>query len=204
MLKFGQNVGLTLHRGSNIIVPKAPRFQSAPLRIVREGNDFYIGGKFNVQCVKHDGTLRWEKEVKNGIVNQGLNKLLNVMFASATQITTWYCDLITTGATLAAADTYASHAGWSFDSHYGDATRRTWSPATSTAQSSTNASTMDFAINGTSTVYGVAILAGSSTKGDAASGSGVLWATGAFPGGEQSVVNLDTLKVTYTVNAAAS
>lgn len=205
MLRFGQSLGVSIQRGGKLIVPVKPRFTSQPLRIAMDKDGrFSIGGEFKVECIKRDGTTRWVKTVKNGITNQGLNKLLNVMFTSATQITAWYLDLITTGATLAAADTYASHAGWAYDSHYGDATRRSWSPATSTAQSASNTSTADFAINGTSTVFGIAVVAGSSTKGDAASGSGVLWATGAFPGGEQAVVNLDTLKVTYTVNASAS
>lgn len=206
--RLGQEIGVSLVRAakpSDVRAFEASRSFNVTGRGVACAPALLgIGGFFNVKCVRKDGTTRWTKRVKNGITNQGLNRLLNVMFASATQLTTWYLDLITSGATLAAADTYTSHAGWSYDTNFSNATRPTWAPASSTAQSSTNTSTVDFTINGTSTIFGIAVVAGSSTKSDSASGSGVLWATGAFPGGNQAVVNGDTLKITYTCNAAAA
>jgi hypothetical protein len=211
-LFLGQDIKVQLVRGGKRVIAATPadvnRFVKRGFAVSAMNNavggNFAIGGTFKVECFRADGTKRWTKHVKNGIVNQGLNKLLNVMFQGATQITTWYLDLINTGATLAASDVYATHAGWTYSSAYSNATRPTWAPAASTAQSSTNTSTVDFTINGTATINGIAVVAGSSTKGDVASGSGVLWATGSFPGGEQPVVNGDTLKVTYTVNASAA
>lgn len=214
-LKFGDDIQFSVVRGGRPLVQSArpcdvERFTSARALKVNGASasavNIGIGGHFNVRCVRPDGSIRWRKEIKNGIANQGLNKLLNVQFQGATQITTWYLDLIATGATLAAADTYASHAGWSYTTttNYSNATRPAWAPAASTAQSSTNAATVDFTIVATCTINGIAVVAGSSTKGDSASGSGVLWSTGSFPGGEQALVNGDTLKVTYTVNASAA
>jgi hypothetical protein len=209
-MKFGQDIQVQLVRGSapKVVVPQLVRrgmFVTGKDAGLVAGN-FAIGGAFKVECFRDDGTRRWLKHVKNGIVNQGLNRLLNVMFQSATQLTTWYLDLINTGATLAAADTYTSHSGWSYTSPiaYSNATRPIWAPAASTAQSSTNTATVDFNINATATINGIAVVAGSNVNGDSASGSGVLWATGSFPGGEQPVVSGDTLKVTYTVNASAA
>lgn len=212
-MKFGQKVQFSIDRAKGNrftnLFRRKPLILTASASALAAGLAF--GGIFDVDVVRggeglakglRDTSLRFP----NGVVNQGLNKILNVQFQSATQITTWYLDLIATGATLAAADTYASHAGWSYTTgtNYSNATRPTWAPAASTAQSSTNSSTVDFTIVATCTIYGIAVVAGSSTKADSASGSGVLWATGAFPGGEQSLVNGDTLKVTYTVNASAS
>jgi hypothetical protein len=208
MDKFGfdDKVGVTVTRGGASI----SRFRSrkvvaahAPVAATCMAAAMLFAGTFHVECVRK-GKTKWTADFKNGVTNQGLNKILNVQFQSAGQITAWYLDLITTGATLSAADTYASHAGWSYDSHFSNATRVSWAPAASTAQSSSNTATCDFTINGTSTINGIAVVAGSSTKGDTASGSGVLWSTGSFPGGEQAVVNGDTLKITYTVNASAS
>ena len=201
--RFGQDIKVQVVRGgSRVFAPS--RSLVTPVSAAAAIASFGLSGYFDVRCMRPDGTTRWQKRVKNGIVNQGLNKILNVMFQSATQITAWYLDLINTGATLAAADTYASHGGWTYSSAYSNATRPAWSPAASTAQSSTNAATVDFTINGTATINGIAVVAGSTTKGDTASGTGVLWSTGSFPGGEQAVVNGDTLKMTYTCNAAAA
>lgn len=215
-LNFGHDLRFQVVRDGRPLVQTArpgdvERFTAA--RALRIGGmngvsmgTFDVGGTFDVRCVRPDGSTRWRKSVKNGITNQGLNKLLNVMFQGATQITTWYLDLLATGATLAASDTYATHAGWAYttSTNYSNATRPTWAPAASTAQSSTNTATVDFTINATCTINGIAVVAGSSTKADVASGSGVLWSTGSFPGGEQSLVAADTLKVTYTVNASAA
>ena len=66
---------------------------------------FNLRGKFNISCFDKDGNLKWEKEAKNGATNEGLNKLLDVMFHATTQISTWYIGLITGTGTLAAADT---------------------------------------------------------------------------------------------------
>jgi hypothetical protein len=48
----------------------------------------------------------------NGIVDVGMNSLLDVYFHAQTQITTWYIALVNnSGHTTANADTMASHTG---------------------------------------------------------------------------------------------
>lgn len=204
---FGQDIKCQIVRATprDVATFGAPRSLRGPSAAAAVAEAAF-GGFFDVKCMRPDGTTRWSKRVKNGITNQGLNKILNVMFQSATPITTWYLDLIATGATLAAADTYATHGGWAYttSTNYSNATRPIWAPAASTAQSSTNTATVDFTMNATCTINGIAVVAGSSTKADTASGTGVLWATGSFPGGEQATIAGDTLKMTYTCNAAAA
>lgn len=149
---------------------------------------------------------------KNGITNQGKNKLLDVMFHADTQITAWFLGLIDNSgfSALAAADTYASHAGWAeFDDYTDDAnsdsavTRPAWTEGAASGQSITNSSVIVFDITATGTVKGVFVVGGGSapsTKNDTA-GGGTLWSTALFSGGDVPVLNGDALRVTYTVSA---
>jgi len=79
---------------------------------------FNLKGKFKFECFDKDGNLKWEKEADNAATDEGLNSVLNVYFHAATQISTWYIGLITGTGTLAAADTLASHAGWTEGTDY--------------------------------------------------------------------------------------
>jgi hypothetical protein len=135
-------------------------------------------------------------KVRNGITDTGRNKILNVMFTSDTQITTWYVGLInnTPAPTLAGSDTIGSHAGWVESTDYTQANRVTWAPAASTAQLVTNASPMLFDINATVTIYGVFVVS-NNTKGGT---SGLLWATGAFSAPDPCTPG-EQLKITYGV-----
>ena len=79
---------------------------------------FNLKGKFKFGCYDKDGKLKWEKEADNAAMDEGLNSVLNVYFNAATQISTWYIGLITGPGTLNAADTLASHAGWTEGTNY--------------------------------------------------------------------------------------
>ncbi|MHC4301285.1 MAG: hypothetical protein ACYS7Y_28790 [Planctomycetota bacterium] len=157
-----------------------------------------------------------EYHFDNGIVNEGKNKLLDVMFDGATQITTWYLGCIdNSGYTaLADADTYdnidQAGNGWDEFKNYTDGnnadnttTRPVWPADPASAQSITNSTVAVYNITGSGTVKGIFAVGGGSapqTKGDHASGS-TLWATALFTSGDVAVQNSDQLKVTYTVSA---
>jgi hypothetical protein len=160
------------------------------------------GGVFTIECLAPDGTVRWAVDAKNGVTNEALNSILNVYLRAQTQISAWYLGLIDNSgfSTLASADTLASHAGWSESQAYAAATRPQWSPGAAASQAVTNSTTVDFAMNATATIRGL-FVASANDKGGT---TGVLFSTAAFTGGNQSVNNGDTLKVTYTVSAAAS
>lgn len=157
-------------------------------------------GYFTATCYDKFGNKKWEMEFPNGITNEGLNTLLNVMFVADTQLTTWYIGLIsaTSYSALAAADTMASHGGWTESVAYSNSTRPQWTAGTSTSKSTTNASTVDFAMNSDGTVLkGIFITSGSAKSGTA----GKLWSTGLF-GSDATLNNGDTLKINYTVNVS--
>lgn len=131
------------------------------------------------------------------MTNEGLNHILDAVLHGTSQITTWYLGLINNASfsALAAADTLASHAGWLETTGY-TGSRPAWTEGAASSQATTNSSTVDFAMTGTVTVYG--LLLGSVASGS----SGTLFATAAFSGGTQAVSNGDTLKTTLTVSAA--
>ena len=203
---LSHQIGMSLIRGGREITRRMDKaFRALAGKKV---GSLEFKGEFTVTNVKRDGGIRWTQTFKNGVTNEGLDRILNTMFDGTTQIGAgaWYIGLIdASGFTaLAAGDTYASHSGWTEDASYDEATRGAWNPAASTAQSSSNTSTVDFTMNATKTIYGI-FLASVSTKSDSTSGANnVLWSTGQFPGGSQSVVSGDVLKITYTVNAAAA
>lgn len=150
-------------------------------------------GRFKIEHIR-DGKVLQTFEFPNGIVDVGLNKLLDVMFHGTSPITTWYLGLIDNAgfSALATGDTMASHAGWSEATGYsGD--RKEWTEGAAATRSITNSATVDFAMTGSATIKGVFL--NSADTGTA----GVLWATAAF-GSTVAVVNADTLKVTYTVS----
>lgn len=166
-----------------------------------------LRGKYVVEHWR-SGQMIGKYEVPNLIVNEGKDKLLDVMFHGVTQITTWYILLIdgSDSPTVAAGDTYAQingTNGWNEFDDYDETTRQEWTEGAAASQSITNASPVVFTINASGSVFGLALVGGGSTpstKNDAA-GGGTLWNAVAFTGGTVSVADDDQLKVTYTVNA---
>lgn len=157
-------------------------------------------GRFHAEAFNKNGDLLWKDEFPNGITNEGLNTLLNVMFVADTQLTAWYIGLIsvTSFSALAAGDTMSSHAGWTEAVAYSGSTRPQWTAGTSTSKSTTNSSTVDFAINADGTVLKGIFISSNSTKSGT---TGKLWSTGLFSS-DQTLNNGDTLKITYTVNVS--
>lgn len=170
---------------------------SKKLKSAITGNRFKPKGRFNVQCVGKDGQVKWEQSFPNGIVDVGLHYLLDAGFNGGTQVSTWYMGLIDNAgfSALANADTMASHAGWSESTAYDEAARPEWDAGAAGTRAVTNAATTDFTMSATVTIKGIFVTT-VNTKGGT---TGTLWATAAFSS-NASVVDGDTLKVTYTVS----
>jgi hypothetical protein len=158
------------------------------------------GGKFQIEHRDKDGKLLGVYDMPNGIVNEGKDKILDVMFNDATAIAnaSWYIGLIDLSgySAPAAADTMSSHAGWNEFTSYSEGTRVAWGSGAASSQSTTNATPATFNISGSGTVKGVFITSNSTKSGT----SGLLWATALFSA-DVPVSNGDQLKVTYTVSA---
>ena len=164
-------------------------------------------GLFEIKCYDKDGNLKWQAESKNLVVNVGLQYMAGTALdGTTTRVTSWFLGLYGAGAsnTPAAGDTMASHAGWTEVTAYSNGTRVT---ATFVAATTANPSVVTntaspavFNINGTTTVGG-AFLTSENTKGGT---TGTLFSAADFGSpGDRSVVNSDTLSVTYTFSLAA-
>lgn len=165
------------------------------------------GGVFTARCIAADGTVRWEVERPNLVVNVGLKDMNDKYFSGATYTATWYIGLYGAGAsnTPAAGDTASSHAGWTEVVPYSNATRPqvTFAAATTADPSviTNSASPASFSINATATVGG-AFLISNNVKGGT---TGVLFSASDFGSpGDRSVVSGDTLTVTYTFSLDAA
>ncbi len=174
----------------HLLLPDDPQFTRVNVR-----------GEFMAECWKENGDLRWREHIKNGVTNLGFNLMLDSMFRSASisPISTWYLGLIsiTSFTGLNAADTMASHTGWTEDStHFTETARGTWTPSAASSKAITNASSVNFSINTNGTVIkGIFVTSDNTLAGT----SGTLWSTGLFTA-DQTLFSGDTLKITYTVS----
>jgi hypothetical protein len=158
------------------------------------------GGVFKMQCIDKDGNLKWEAESHNLVVNVGLQYMNAAALGGGTQITFWYIGLYGAGAsnTPAAGDTMSSHIGWTeIYTQYSQATRPQCVFGTATTADPsviTNTSAAVFSFTTSATVGG-AFLTSNNTKNGT---TGTLFSAADFAApGDRSVVNGDTLNVTY-------
>ena len=164
------------------------------------------GGVFHVQCFGEDGVLKWEDQMHNLVVNEGLQDMNTKYFAGSTYTASWFLGLVTgpgSGTTYAAADTLASHAGWTeFTNYSGNRKAVTFGTATTADPSviSSSASPAQFSITGAGgTVAGAFLCSVSSGT------SGLLFSEADFQSpGDRVVVSGDTLNVTYTFSLDAA
>lgn len=162
------------------------------------------GGVFTVQCHDKDGNLKWELAQPNLVVNQGLAFMNDTVFRGSGYTQAWYLGLISgTSPTIAAADTLASHAGWTevpvTTGYSGNRKAVTFSAATSADPSVAAGGSVSFAMLGTYVVSGAFLCTVASGT------SGTLLSASTFEApGDRSVVSGDTLNVTYTFELAAT
>ena len=156
-----------------------------------------LRGRFRVEHYDKNGRLKATYRFPNGIVDVGLNKILDDMFDGGTQSTTWFIGLVDNAGftAFANADIMSSHSGWVENTDYTQTARPEWTAGTPTSRSITNAATVDFSINATIVLKGIFIVDNSTKSGT----TGTLWSTAAFAS-NVSAVSSDTLKITYTVS----
>lgn len=151
-------------------------------------------GSFKITCYAPDGSIRWEEESPNLVVNAGKNDLLNRYFRGSAYTAAFFVGLKTAGS-IAATDTMSSKS-WTELTGYSNATRPTYTTVSPTTQSITNAaSPAVFNINATATIGGCFITTSNLIGGT----TGTLFSAVDFAAA-RSVVNGDTLTVTYSVS----
>jgi hypothetical protein len=164
------------------------------------------GGVFHFKCYDKDGNLKWEDSAKNLVVNAGLQDMNTKYFKGVTYTAAWYIGLVDNSGFTAysANDTLASHTGWSETTAYSGGNRATATFGTATTADpsviSNSASPGAFSITGSVTVRGAFLCNVQSNS----STSGLLFSVSDFTGGNRSVINGDTLNVTYQFSLDAA
>jgi len=162
-------------------------------------------GRYELVCTDADGNVKWVHTEDNLVVNVGLQDMNAKYFTGSSYSATWYLGLITgPGVTTSATDTMSSH-GWTEFTGYSQSTRVTCSFGSATSANpsviSNSSSPAAFSITSTGTVGG-AFLASNSTKSGT---TGILFSEKAFSSpGDRSVVNGDTLTVTWSFSLTAT
>lgn len=145
---------------------------------------------YNFTCRDAFGNIKWEETIHNLVTTEGKNDIIDKYFKGSSYTAAWYLGLKGTGSANA-ADTLASHGGWSEVTPYsGNRPSITWG---TTSSGSNTASAVSIPITGTATVAG-AFLSSVNTGT-----SGKLYSAGDFAA-SRSVANGDTLNVTPTVS----
>jgi hypothetical protein len=205
-LNARSNASAQLVRAGNS-VPALTNPSAAPSSVT-------MAGRFKVEHWRAGQRIN-EYQFNNGIVNEGKDKLLNVMFDATAAIVTWNMGIIDDAlfSALAAADTYddidQAGNGWDEFTLYTDAnrtdsatTRPEWGPDAASAQAITNSTVAIYDITGSGTVKGIFTVGGTNSELKSNHEPGpTLWATALFTSGDVVVQNGDQLKVTYTVSA---
>lgn len=180
--------------------------QAAP-RVIKSGlvlDGALAVGMFHAVLMRGEEVV-WEDEFSNLVLNGGKADLLDKYFAGAGYTAAWYMGLVDgdSAPTYNAADTMASHAGWTEATAYAAANRPTiaWNAASATGGGAGSAGTgskastaVAFSINATDTIAGC-FLASNNTKGGT---SGIAYSAGSFSGGNRAVQSGDTLSITWT------
>jgi len=160
-----------------------------------------IRGRWQVVCRRPDGTIRWRDEFENLIVNEGLDHALDVTLSNGSQSSNWYVGLLGSSPSPAAGWTKTEVGAADFVD-YDEATLPAWTDGGVSSQSVDNSgSKASFTISQDSSTIGGAYLVNANTKA-VEGGAGMIYAAGAFSGGDKSADDDDTLEVTATFTAA--
>ncbi|MDP2323526.1 MAG: hypothetical protein Q8N51_05795 [Gammaproteobacteria bacterium] len=153
--------------------------------------------------------VKWDQYAPNVVTTVGANLALDTTLAgSAYTVTGPFMGLIGavsyTGVPVI-ADTMASHATWTEGGTVNAPTytgpRKTIAWAAAAAKSKAPSAAPVFAITGTGTAKGVFIVYGTGALSTIDNTAGVLYSAGLFSGGDQAVVNTNTLTITYAATA---
>jgi hypothetical protein len=167
------------------------------------------GGTFIFEARDKDGNVKWTAEAKNLTTNAGRQDMNAKYFTGTTYTAAWFIGLVNNSPTpsYSVNDTMASHAGWVETTDYSGTDRATADFGTATtADPSVIANTVasggtvaSFSITGTVTIDGAFLTA----TQDNSTNTGILFSVAAFESpGDRSVVNGDTLNVTYQFSLA--
>lgn len=171
------------------------------------GDECEIHGFYAVECFGADGKLKWRDFAANTVVTVGKNHMLDTDLAgSAYTVVGPYMGLIssTSFTAISAADTMSSHSGWleagNANTPTYTAPRKTAAWNAASAGSKALSAALSYAITGTGTIKGAFLTYGTGALSTIDNTAGTLFSAGLFTGGDRSVINGDTVNVSYSVS----
>lgn len=153
-----------------------------------------------------DQRTMWEDEFDNVVTTVGKNYALDGYLQTAVTIVGPYMGLVslTSYSAVAAGDTMASHAGWleagSTNAPTYTSPRKTCAWSAASGGSKALSSALAFGMTGSGTVKGCFIVLSTGAVSTIDNTAGTLYSAGLFTGGDQPVVNGNTLNVSYTAS----
>ena len=189
-------------RRDALLFQHSPQAQAELLTVERQLDEFEA-------FMKSLTEVKWDQYAQNVVTTVGANLALDTILAgSSYSVTGPYMGLIgavSYSGVPVIADTMSSHSTWTEAGTTNAPTytspRKTisWSSAASKSKSPSSAPV--FAITGSGTAKGVFLVYGSGAVSTIDNTSGVLYSAGLFTGGDQAVVNTNTLTITYAATA---
>ena len=172
---------------------------------LRLGCKSYEEEMFNIQQEMAEMEYVLEEfEAHNLVVTVGKNFLLDNGLAGSAYTAAFFLGLISSVSftAIAAADTMASHAGWTEAGLanapiYSQTSRPAAAWSAASAGSKAFSAALTYSITTAGTVKGCFLTTVSTKDGTL----GTLYSAGLFTGGDRVVANLDTLNVSYTASA---
>lgn len=171
------------------------------------GEQAHAEGVYTFKCFEYEGgPLVWEEKINNVVATVGKNLMLQTaLTGSAYTVVGPYMGLISSVSftAVAAADTMASHAGWT---EAGSTNAPTFAariaPAfgTATAGAIALSAVTSFTMTGVGTLQGAFIAYGTGAVTTLMSTAGTLLSAGVFTGGAQPVNNLNVVQVSYSLS----
>jgi hypothetical protein len=153
---------------------------------------------YHFECIRN-GKKIWEEVIKNLIPTAGLNDILDKYFKGTTYTAAWYVGLINNvgWTAYAAADTLASHAGWTESTNYSGNRSALTLGSVSAGSVNNSASKASFTIG-----VGGAVIKGAFICTVNTGTSGILYGEGSFSAA-RTLVETDVLNATVTLTSVS-
>ena len=160
-----------------------------------------IAQRYEFECIRPDGTLRWRDYIDNLVVLEGRNNMLDEYYTASAYNAVHYVFLTDDDPVFADGDTMATHPGWTENVAYSEGSRPLLQMGTASNGSIDNdASRAVYSINASTSIGG----AGVTTDNAKGGATGLLIAGGALVGGNKPFDNGDTLRQRVIANMTSS
>lgn len=206
--------GMACGRFSAINVGPQEKYRFEYLEVLKRASELHLKGQMGeaaalLKSYEHMLEEKWSEDFENTVVTEGKNTMLEAGLRTTTTVVGPYLGLISSVSytAIAAADTMASHAGWT---EAGTTNAPQWTTPASGARGSPTmaaasggsmafSSAVSFSISTSGTIKGCFLCFSTGAVTTNLSTAGKLWSAGLFSA-DKVVSSGDTLSVSYTTS----